>query len=475
MLNSPPNVVIVMADDLGWGDPGCYNAQSRIPTPNIDRLAGEGMRLTDCHSPSAVCTPTRYALLTGRYAWRSSLKRWVLGGYSELLPEPDRPTIASVLDAAGYRTAVVGKWHLGLSRAASGTDVIDFDQALRPGPLELGFDECFIIPASLDMPPYCYVLNDRPLIDPTDQIDGSKHRRQGGEGFWRAGAAAPDFDFSDVLPTLQSQAVAFIESAAAADEPFLLYLPLSSPHTPWVPSDDFDGITGIAHYGDFVAQTDAVLGGVLDALDRSAESSNTIVVFTSDNGSHWPIADVSTHGHRANGPWRGQKADIYEGGHRVPCIIRWPGHIPAGASSDALTCLTDLFRSCADACGVHIPAGGAPDSVSQLQVWGAGADLVRQSVIHHSGDGLFAIREGTWKLIEGRGSGGFTRPANPPSEEGPPGQLYDLASDPGETQNVWSEHPAVVARLVARLDSIRGDDAFPRAQSHSKSQSKDPS
>ena len=451
----PPNIVIVLADDLGWGDPGCYNPESKIPTPHIDRLASQGLRLTDCHSPSAVCTPTRYGILTGRYAWRTHLKQWVLGGYSELLPDPNRSTIASELQKAGYHTGVVGKWHLGLGS----TDPANFNKSLRPGPLELGFDECFLIPASLDMPPYCYVDQDQPVVAPTALMPESRHRRNGGGGMWRAGAASPGFDFRQVLPTLQDRAVEFIEEAAAHGTPFLLYFPMTSPHTPWVPTESFVGVTGIDHYGDFVAQTDSTLGAVMEALDRTGAADNTLVIFTSDNGAHWPIDDIEKHGHRANGPWRGQKADIHEGGHRVPCVVRWPGQIAPATQSDALTCLTDLYDTCIEACGATGSLGG-PDGVSQLAVWTGGATADRGSIVHHSGDGMFAIRRGDWKLIEAQGSGGFTNPKRPVAAVGQAqGQLYNLADDPSETTSVWSSHRQVVAAMQAELDAIRTQES----------------
>ncbi len=445
-----PNVVIILADDLGYGDLRCYNAESKIPTPHMDRLATEGMRFTDAHTPSSVCTPTRYGLLTGRYCWRSALKKGVLYGYDPLLIEQGRPTMASFLKGQGYRTAAIGKWHLGLGSMKK----TDFSESLSPGPVTVGFDSFFGIAASLDMPPYVWIENDRVTAAPNEQIGDSKSRRQGGEGMWRAGAIAPGFRHIDVLPTLSAKAVSFI-SEQKPEQPFFLYLPLTSPHTPWVPAASAQGRTAVGHYGDFVAQTDDVVGAVLNALDKAGLSENTLVVMTSDNGSHWLPGDIKKYGHRANAEWRGQKADIWEGGHRVPFIVRWPGKVQAGSRSSALICLTDFFATVADVVGTKSEKG-AEDSVSFLPVLMGKSGQARKSVVHHSIDGTFAVRDGNWKLIPALGSHGFSNPENvTPKADGPEGQLYDLAADPGETRNLWSERGDVVARLSELLARVQ--------------------
>lgn len=475
-----PNIVVIVADDMGYGDPKCYNSASKIPTPHMDRLAAEGIRLTDAHSPSAVCTPTRYGLLTGRYAWRTRLEHGVLQGYSRSLIEPGRMTVASLLKSRGYRTAAIGKWHLGLQaydtnqpkpRADLDDALIEisdspvnYDQALRPGPVTVGFDYFYGIPASLDMPPYVWVENDRVVEPATESIDASAHRRNGGGGFWRGGAIAPSFEHIDVHPVITEKSVQFIQQHAEQESkpPFFLYVPLASPHTPWLPTDEFQGITGVeppgGHYTDFVAEVDWTVGKVMEALDRANLSKNTLIIVTSDNGAHWLAADIDRHGHRANGPWRGQKADIHEGGHRVPFIARWPGHIPENAVSDQLFCLTDLFATFAAIIGSQVPHTAAEDSFNMLPalLGKTGTSPIRPHAIHHSLTGTFAIRMGDWKLIEGLGSGGFTQPRQvEPSEGGPHGQLYNLADDPMESQNLYLEKPDVVETLLTMLNTIR--------------------
>lgn len=432
-----PNIVVILADDLGIGDLGCYNPASKIPTPAMDRLAAAGMRFTDMHTPSSVCTPTRYALLTGRYAWRSSLKKGVLWGFSPALIEPNRPTIASLLKALGYRTAGFGKWHLGLGSAPK----TDYAAPLDPGPISAGFDEFEGIPASLDMEPYVWLKGKAVEALPTETVPASKHQRDGGAGFWRGGPAAPGFKHADVLPRIETAALDFLRRQDGAT-PFFLYVPLTSPHTPWLPTGEHAGSSKVGAYGDFVRQTDAVVGRLLAALERFPD---TLVVLTSDNGSHWPAADIQKWDHRANGPWRGQKSDIHEAGHRVPFLVRWPGTVAPGSTSDVTACLTDLLPT--------LTGAPAEDGWSLLDVLAGKGTSKRPFTIHHSGDGMFAIREGTWKLIEGQGSGGFTKLKPAPGD--PPGQLYDLAADPGETRNLYAEKPEVVARLAALLRGAR--------------------
>jgi arylsulfatase A len=458
----PPqtNIVLILADDLGYGDPTCYNADSKTPTPEIDRLAREGIRFTDAHTPSAVCTPTRYGTLTGRYCWRSRLKSGVLNGYSEPLIETDRLTIASLLKQHGYRTGCVGKWHLGVgwvprdAGAKVRADNIDYSKPVTQGPPALGFDYSYIIPASLDMPPYCWLENGRLVEAPTAHTPGSERRWSGGGGYWRAGAIAPSFDFYDVLPTVTDRSVAFIKRQKAK-EPFFLYAALTAPHTPWMPTKEFRGRTPVDWYGDFVTQVDWSVGQILKAVEDGGLRDNTLVVFTSDNGSHWPVAQIEKFHHRANGPWRGQKADIHEGGHRVPFICRWPGRVDPGTQSAQTICLTDLLATCAAVIGAPLPADAGPDSFSLLPLLRepARATPVREATVHHSADGMFAIRQGPWKLILGLGSGGFTAPARfQPKPGGPQGQLYNLAEDPGEQKNLWAEEPEVVKRLTALLE-----------------------
>ncbi len=449
-----PNIVFILADDLGYGDARSYNTSSKIPTPNIDRLAEEGIRFTDAHSPSAVCTPTRYGILTGRYAWRTALQSGVLWGYSPALIEDGRLTVASLLQQRGYRTAAIGKWHLGLGSS----EQTDYSQTLRPGPNTAGFDYFFGIPASLDMIPYVYVENERVVAAPTDSIGASEMRRSGGGGFWRAGPIAPGFRHIDVLPTLTNRAVRFIEEQAGSDDPFFLYLAFSAPHAPWVPTDEFVGRSGAGPYGDFVTQVDASIGAVLDALTRSRVADNTLVFVTSDNGAHWLPSDILAYGHRANGTLRGQKADIWEGGHRVPFLVRWPGHIAPGSTSSETICLTDLLATAAEIVNAELPMDAGEDSYSLLRIL-LGRSIqspLREATVLHSMTGVFAIRQGPWKLILGRGSGGFSEPQTlVPAPGEPEGQLYNLGDDPGETVNLYSDRPDIVARLHTLLNRYR--------------------
>lgn len=443
-----PNLVYILADDLGWGDLECYNPQSGVPTPNARRLASEGVRFTDMHSPSAVCTPTRYGILTGRYCWRSRLKQGVLNGYSPNLIEPGRMTVASLLKSRGYHTAGIGKWHLGLGDGQK----TDYAQPLRPGPAQHGFDYYYGIPASLDMPPYLYFENERAVAAATESTPGSTEPRG---VFWREGPMAPGFSMEGVLPHLAEKATSYLRSRAKMKEqPFFLYFPLTAPHTPWVPQGRFAGRSKAGLYGDFVAQVDSTLGQVMETLEQTGLAANTLLIFTSDNGADWKVEDKAKFAHRANAEWRGEKADIWDGGHRIPFLARWPGKVRPGASSDQLGCLTDLMATAGEIAGATLPEGAGEDSYSLLPaLLGAAKRPIREAIVHHSMDGMFAIRQGEWKLELGLGSGGFSAPKRIEARPGEAkGQLYNLAADPGETTNLWLKKPDVVARLSALLD-----------------------
>lgn len=462
-LPAPPHIVVILADDLGWGDLRCYQEASKIPTVHLDRLAARGITFTDAHSPSAVCTPTRYGLLTGRYAWRSRLKSGVLQGRSRALIEEGRETLPSILSAAGYRTVGVGKWHLGLQEKGP----TDYSRPLVPGPLSQGFETYFGIPASLDMEPYLWIEGDGVEAQATEKIAGSKQRRRGGGGFWRGGAIAPGFRHEDVLVRVQDRAVLEIDAHQRRDDgtPLFLYIPLPAPHTPWLPVESARGASEAGVYGDFVVQVDRLVGAVMAALESNEMAQDTLLIFTSDNGAHWLATDIDSFGHLANGPWRGQKADIHEGGHRVPFIVSWPGQMEPrqlqGTTRSDLLCLTDIFATVTDLLAMELPEQVAEDSFSQL-----GAILgdrtrsqARGSIVHHSLSGVFAIREGDWKLILGRGSGGFTHPRRIAKDQlgagDPPGQLYHLGMDPAESRNLYHAHPEVVERLEGLLDKMR--------------------
>ena len=455
LADSKVNIVLILADDLGYGDLSVYNPSSKIPTPYLNQLAAQGMRFTDAHSPSSVCTPTRYGILTGRYAWRTKLKQGVLDGYSPFLIEKDRVTLASLLRRQGYLTTGIGKWHLGLGDG----DKTDYSQPLRPGPNAAGFDEFFGIPASLDMPPYLFFENEHVVEAPSSSIAASEMRRKGGGGFWRAGAIAPNFKHEAVLPTLTERAVTFI-GKQSAEKPFFLYLSLTAPHTPWMPTAEFRGKTAVDYYGDFVAQVDDTVGRVFKALDESGLTGNTLVVFTSDNGAHWLPEDIAKWGHHANGNLRGQKADIWEGGHRVPLIARWRENIRPGSRSDQLVCLTDLMATIASLTGTALLEDAGEDSLdfSSVLLGHKSKTGLRDTIVHHSADGTFAIRQGHWKLAMALGSRGFSLPKESVPKAGEAeGQLYNLRDDPQEQHNLWLREPKIVVRLTALLEKLKAD------------------
>jgi arylsulfatase A-like enzyme len=468
-----PNIVYVLCDDLGYGDLKCLNPDGKIATPNFDRLAKEGMVFTDVHSGSSVCSPTRYGVLTGRYSWRSRLQRGVLGGLSPRLIEPDRLTVAGLLKQHGYHTAAIGKWHLGMDWVKQpGKEVtelnietpqqvwnVDYAKPIANGPTSVGFDYYYGISASLDMVPYTFIENDRVTVLPTvDKIFPLMLGRPMGQT--RKGPAAPDFDAADVLPELTKKAVDYIAdraTAAKSGKPFFLYLPLASPHTPILPTKDWQGKSGLNPYADFVMQTDFALGQVLAAIDQQGLADNTLVIVTSDNGCspQAKFEELVPKGHNPSYLFRGHKADIYEGGHRIPFLARWPGRVKPGTTSAQVLCLTDLMATCADIQGAKLPDNAAEDSVSFLRALeGQDRESLREAVVHHSINGSFAIRQGSWKLALCPGSGGWSapRPGRDDTTGLPRVQLFDLASDLGEKQNVQDRYPEVVQRLTALLE-----------------------
>lgn len=460
MTNAPqkPNIVYILADDMGYGDLSCLNSESKIRTIHLDRMAAGGMAFTDAHASSAVCTPSRYSILTGRYNWRSPLKQGVLWGYSSHLIEPARMTVASFLKPHGYHTAMIGKWHLGwdwsttdgLPARDDGANV-DFAGLVAQGPDAYGFDDYYGHCGSLDMPPYVYVENGKVTALP-DRVTLSKEKFS----WWREGPTGADFNHEDVLPNFTRRGVKHIESRAAAGKPFFLYLPIPAPHTPILPAPEFRGKSGTNPYGDFCLQVDDVVGQIMDALDRTGVADDTILVFASDNGCS-PEADfeaLSRFGHNPSACFRGHKADIYEGGHRIPLLVKWPRMIQAGAVCDETVCLVDLLATCADILDVGLPADAGEDSVSNLPVWTGGSidTSLREATVHHSVDGSFSIRRGNWKLELCAGSGGWSPPRPGKECEGlPPIQLYNLADDIGERKNVYADHPDVVEALTALL------------------------
>lgn len=463
-----PNVVVILADDMGWGDLGCYGAQ-RIPTPGMDRIAAEGVRALDCHSAAALCTPSRYALLTGRYAWRGPLTHGVLPGHGPAIIERTRPTMASVLAGVGYATGVFGKWHLGLDWAfsdgrtvdafAPGTPLqheaevdgwnVDYATPFGGGPLELGFERFFGVAGSLDMPPYCFLDQDRTVgvPDRDKQVYYPPQRR---------GLQVAAWNETEVDLRFAEEACAWVRSQARSGRPFFAYLATSAPHRPCLPPPFAQGASRAGPRGDMVHVADWVVCQVLDVLDRLDLVDETLLVVTSDNGAELADLDGDTHGHKANGDWRGAKADIWEGGHREPFVARWPGRIPAGSTTGQLMCLSDLMATVASATGAALPEGAGEDSIDMLPaLTGRVEGPLRQSLVHHSGDGMFSYRSHAWKAIFGTGSGGFSDPPGRPCAfDFAGGQLYDLAADPRETHNLWRERPDVVRAFYQEMKAL---------------------
>lgn len=453
--NSHPNVLYILADDLGYGDISCLNKKAKLHTPNLDRLAKEGKIFTDAHSGSAVCTPTRYGILTGRYCWRSRLKMGVLRGESQHLIEDGRMTVASMFKSFNYDTACIGKWHLGWDWQMKEDDpeAIDFNRPVQKGPRTNGFDYCYCIPASLDMPPYVYLENDHVTAVP-DRVVDAQHDKI----MFRKGLIAPGFEHAEVLPTLTKKVTSYLDERAVDKKmsPFFLYFSLTAPHTPILPTKEFQGKSKTNEYGDFVLQVDWTVGQVLDALKRNGLEQNTLVIFTSDNGCS-PEADfdeLAQFGHDPSYVFRGHKADIYEGGHRIPFIARWPLYIRPDSVCEDTICLTDLMATAADFLGYKLPDNAGEDSVSILpDLLGTGTGPLREATVHHSIYGSFSIRQGKWKLIFCPGSGGWSapKPNSKETQQLPPVQLYDLISDIDETINVQDKYPDVVKKLTALL------------------------
>ncbi|MHA1679914.1 MAG: sulfatase family protein [Promethearchaeota archaeon] len=471
MVDKKPNIVYVMADDLGYGDLGCYGA-TKIETPHADKIAAEGMKFTDAHSSSAVCTPSRYSVLTGRYCWRTELKRWVMGGYGYPLIEKGRPTIASFLRGHGYRSAAVGKWHVGLgwqlnegaekptgsTRNKIGMQLdVDFTKKIKHGPLDLGFDYFFGIAGSLDMDPYCFIENDKTVGIPSVPKE-PRYNQQ------RDGLMVPGWKDEDVDIQHAAKAVGFIKDHVERypNKPFFLYIATSAPHRPCDCQPPIvRGRSKAGDRGDMVMMFDWVVGQIDSALDALGIADDTLTILTSDNGARLRCANGNDYGHKSCGNLRGQKADIWDGGHREPFIARWPGRVKPGSVSHDLVCLMDLFGTVADVVGSQLPDDGAEDTFSffdSLTGEETSAAPHRNKLIHHSGNGYFSLRMGKWKLIKGLGSGGFSRPRfKKPRPWGPRGQLYDLDTDLQETTNLWKQRTDIVKRFNLIIDECITD------------------
>lgn len=449
-----PNIIFILADDMGYGDVSYFDNNSKLKTENLDRMAQEGVVFTDAHSSSSVSTPTRYGILTGRYNWRSTLKNNVLYGYDKALIPADRETMASMLRKNGYTTAGIGKWHLGWDwdNIDAGKDKVDFSKPVQNGPTTRGFDYFYGFCGSLDMAPYVYIENDMPTSLPDRETVN-----EGKYSWWRKGPTGADFVHEEVLPNLVDRACNYIKEKAKADQPYFLYLPLPAPHTPILPTEEFRGKSGIGEYGDFVLMVDAMVGKVLQAVKESGEDGNTIVVFTTDNGCSPAagIKEMEAQGHRPNSIYRGHKADLFDGGHRIPCILRWPeGTKPHEVRQTV--CLTDFYATFAAINGYKLMDSEGEDSYNLLPaiVSETEIDPIREATVHHSIDGQFTIRQGDWKLLLSASSGGWSAPTPTDTlalDSLPPIQLYNMKDDPSETANVEAEHPEIVSRLRALM------------------------
>lgn len=464
-----PNIVVLYADDMGWGDLGAQNPDSRIPTPHLDRLAREGTRFRDAHSSSGVCTPSRYALLHGRYHWRKF--HGIVNSFDASVLDTERTTLAELLKGAGYATACIGKWHLGWEwdairkagakpgKAGYAPGDFDWTRPLPGGPLSHGFDHYFgdDVP---NFPPYAWIENDRVVTPPTVPLATPARP---GEGAWEArpGPSVDGWDFHAVLPRLVEKAVEWV-GRRKPGEPFFLYAPFTSPHAPIVPAKDFEGRSKAGAYGDFMAQTDDAVGRILKALDDAGLAKNTLVLFSSDNGpEHYAYERVRAHGHRSMGPLRGLKRDLYEGGHRVPFIARWPGVVPAGKVGDGLIGQIDVYATIAAAVGIPIPAGSAEDSLDQLAFLKGAGPSARTTLVHNTNPNGYALRHGDWVLIEAKSGAVSKVPPWFAEAEGHapnphPGELYDLRTDLGQKTNLYAKHPEKVAELEDLLRKVRG-------------------
>lgn len=481
-----PNILLILADDLGYGDVACYNPESKIPTPRLDRLAREGLRFTDAHSPATVCTPTRYAILTGRMAFRTGFRSVFTGVGGPCLIEADRPTLPGFLRDQGYATALSGKWHVGMTfHDAEGKPVndgspeavgrVDFSRPSPDGPIHRGFDRFF---GTVSCPTtdwlYAYMDGDRIPVPPTGKIDKSKVPDHYYSLDCREGLIAPGFELEQVDEVFLRKSREFLTEHAEKNpgKPFFLFHSCQAVHLPSFPAPEFQGKTKAGPHGDFIHQFDAIVGRLMDTLGELGLAENTLVIVTSDNGPELPtVQDMrATYQHDGARPWRGLKRDNWEGGHRVPLIVRWPGVVKAGRETAQTVTLTDLMATAAEITGRKLPAGAAEDSVSILPVLDGRqpeGEALRAYTLQESIRG-FSIRSGPWKYLDHRGSGGNKYEAGgrwgakdfaqPDSEPDAPGQLYHLGNDPGELTNLYFKHPETVERLKRELDRMKGTD-----------------
>ena len=489
---SPPNILLILADDLGYGDLGCYNPEARVQTPCLDQLARDGMRFTDAHSPSTVCTPSRYSLLTGRMCFRTGYRGVFTGVQGPSLIEEGRLTLPQMLRDHGYATACVGKWHLGLTfltndgqpvhalklpaggAAAGDVEVervrrVDFSRPISDGPINRGFDHFFgtaCCPTTDWL--YAYLAQDRVVTPPTELLDRQRLPQHPYSQDNRRGLIAPGFDPQTVDLVFLEQSQAWLDRhlRERPEQPFFLFHSLQAAHLPSFAAKQFQGQSGAGPHGDFLVELDWVVGELLATLVKLGAAENTLVIFTSDNGPEVTTAVRmrADHQHDPARPWRGLKRDGWEGGHRVPLIVRWPGHVPAGVVNPDLVSLTDVMATCAAIVGAQLPENAAEDSFNLLPAWLGNPDAPRRPYLLQQTISLqLSIRQGQWKLLDHRGSGGndyqrnpVLRPyALPDVAPEAPGQLYDLVADPGEKFNLYEQHPEIVMRLRSLLKEAK--------------------
>ncbi|MBM3759656.1 MAG: arylsulfatase [Acidobacteria bacterium] len=473
-----PNIVVILADDLGYGDVGAYNSDSRIPTPNMDRLAREGVRFVDAHTPCGVCSPTRFGLLTGCYPWRTELKSQVLWPWDKPLIDEKRLTMGKMLQSMGYATAAFGKWHLGWDWATTdGSKVNDqvrigdpqreirnafapkvqFDKPIKSGPTSRGFDHYFGVDLP-NFPPYTFIENNRLTIQPTEQKPDSM--------FGWPGAMKPGWRLEQVLPEITNRAVGWVTEHANQDKPYFLYFPLTAPHTPIAPEKEFEGKSRAGKYGDFVVQTDSCIGQVMDAIRKSRTANDTIVIFTSDNGPENLTYPLNPEfGHSSQGPLRGAKRMLWEGGHRVPFMAWAPGRIKPGRVEKEVICLTDMMATVASITGYKLPQEAAEDSYDvSAALFGAKRQRpIREATVHHSMNNEYGLRQGDWVLIESpKSAHGAAEPAWFREKYGvkqhdQPGELFHLAEDLRETTNLYSQYPDRVKAMSALLKKYQDE------------------
>ena len=448
-----PNIIIILADDMGYGDVRCLNPDAKVTTPNLDRLASQGILFTNAHAPAAWCTPSRYGLLTGQYPWRNKRK------YDDGMIAPDRETIATLLRRHGYQTAMIGKWHEGFAGPEA---TRDYSKPIENGPIDHGFDTFFGMHASLDISPYYFIEQKRAVAAPTETImaNSSDDVTEVQGAFWRAGKAAPGFKHAEVLNIWVDRTTKLLRDHAKdhADQPLFLYLALTAPHTPWLPGMVYQGKSQCGPYGDFVQEIDDVTGRMMALLDELKMTDNTLVIFTSDNGPCWFSQNVTRWGHSAAGPLRGMKMDMWEGGHRMPFMVRWPGHVPDGYKSDALICFTDLLATFAGIAGDPHSPQMTRDSCDLGPLFKGQTPLtpVRDSLII---EGRVIIK-GQWKLIEGKAQMGLHTKYGKDAKEGSAihDVLYNLKEDPAETTDVAQQHPGILRELQQAIKAAKAQD-----------------